>query len=181
MFYYCPCPFPQAYYNLQSTMNLENDPAPPGTGNPGSINSSGSARNSVSGPSARGTPILSAAAILGPTYGRILNKKAAAIVSSSKSLTSSKVLAPIFGMFRTTNDHRVISTYRREFLGQNQSITMSFNPATRKCSCTEATPILQRRDKPAIITSRRRVLVQSDHCFSLALPVTDHTNGDSLS
>ncbi len=61
---------------------------------------------------ARGPPILLASSILGPTYGRILNKKVTSFASSSISLVDSKVPAPIFGSFITNGDMRITTTYR---------------------------------------------------------------------
>ncbi len=144
--------------HLYGSLGVE--PTPPGTVYVGQIVSNPTGRNS-----GRGPPILSAAAILGPTYGRILNKKVAGIGTCSLSLTNSIVPAPIFGSFVTAGDHRIINSYRRENLSKNLAICLSFNPATRKCSCKETVPLLQRKDQPNVLSPRGRVFVLSDHCF----------------
>jgi hypothetical protein len=123
---------------------------------------------------------MAASTILGPTYGRILNKKVTSFASSSISLVSSKVPAPIFGSFITNGDMRITTTYRREILGRNLAITTSFNPATLKCGCKEAAAVLRRRDAAPLNTMKGRVIVLADHCFSPNLTVTDHSSGDCL-
>jgi hypothetical protein len=122
-------------------IGLGSEPIPPGTDCMGQKVSSPTGRNS----GCRGLPILSAAAILGPTYGRILNKKVAGISTCSLSLTNSIIPAPIFGSFVTAGDHRFISSYRRENLSKNLAICLSFNPAILKCGCKETVPLLKER------------------------------------
>jgi hypothetical protein len=123
---------------------------------------------------------MSASNILGPTYGRILNKKVTSFASSSISLVNSKVPPPIFGSFITNGDMRITTTYRREVLGKNLVISTSFNPATLKCGCKEAATVLRRRDAAPLNTMKGRVIVLADHCFSPNLTVTDHSSGDCL-
>ncbi len=77
-------------------------------------------------------------------------------------------------------DHRINSTYRRENLGKNLAISLSFNPATLKCGCVDGLPLLQRRDITQQVALKGRVIVLSDHCFSPSLRITDHSNGDCI-
>ncbi len=65
-------------------------------------------------------------------------------------------------------------------LGKNLAISLSFNPATVKCGCVDAVPLLQRRDNPQHVAQKGRVILLSDHCFSPSLRITDHSNGDCI-
>jgi hypothetical protein len=81
--------------------------------------------------------------------------------------------APIFGSFLINGDYWINTTYRRE-------ISLSFNPATLKCGCADATPFLQRRDNPQPGAQKGRVIVLSDHCFTPTVADSDHANGECL-
>jgi hypothetical protein len=156
-------------------IGLGSEPIPPGTDCVGQNVASPTGRNS-----GHGLPILSAAAILGPTYGRILNKTVDGIGTCSLSLTNSIVPAPIFGSFVTAGNHKIISSYRRKNLSKNLAICLSFNPATLKCGCKETVPLLQRKDQPSVLSPKSRVLVLSDHCFPPTLQVRDHSACDCI-